>query len=283
MSAVLADHAMMRVTTAADGFVARIEGVAVDRVDDASFAAIYDLFVKHPVLVFPGQTIDARAFHAFTDRFGQVTEHVLQQYHHESVPGVSYITNVHRDGSLDMAGYTRSATWHTDRSYDQRPTKTTALYAVEIPPVGGNTLFADMYRAAAALPEALRRQLEGRLCRFEWHARKLQGATVLTAEQRAKTPGATHPILMRHPESGRETLFVDPGNMAQIVGLEREESEAILQPLFTHCEQPEFQYRHAWVPGELVIWDNRCSMHRAGGGYPPDQRRILMRTQTLAR
>jgi taurine dioxygenase len=266
-----------------DGFVARVEGVDVAAVDDALFEALYRVFLDYPVLVFPGQKLDARQFYAFTDRFGAVVQHVLREYHHESVPGVSYITNVHADGSLDVKGYKRSREWHTDRSYDQRTGKTTALYALEIPAVGGHTDFADMYRACAALPADLRQALEGRIGVYRWHGRHAHSAIPLTAEQQAETPGAEHPILRRHPESGREALYVDPGNQVSILGMAPEQGEAVLQRLFQHCEQPAFQYSHPWHVGELVIWDNRCTMHRAAGGYPPEQRRVLMRTQTLAR
>ncbi|MCZ8309463.1 MAG: TauD/TfdA family dioxygenase [Magnetospirillum sp.] len=273
----------LRVETVVDGFVARIRGIDITAMDDTIFAAIYRKFLDTPVLVFPDQPKDAAAFFAFTNRFGQVVEHVLNQFHHPSVWGVSFITNVRPDGAPDPVGYKRSREWHTDRSYDTSPGKTTALLALEMPEIGGKTDFADMYAAYAALPDDLRVALAGKVGIFRWSGRKAEGSVNLTPDQSARLVDATHPILQLHPESGRPTVYVDPGNLIGIVGMTQAESEPILQRLFAHCLQPAFHYAHKWTVGELVIWDNRCSMHRAAGGYAPTERRVLIRTQTQSR
>lgn len=266
-----------------DGFVGRIRGVDIGKMDDALFDAIYEQFLETPVLVIPGQRPDPKAFYDFTNRFGEVVEHVLNQYHHPDVKGVSYITNVRADGVPDPLGYNRSREWHTDRSYDPRPGKTTALLALEMPSVGGATDFTDGYRAFAMLPADLRRALAGKTGIFRWSGRKFAGAMKLNDDQKKKMVDAEHPILALHPESGRPTIYADPGNLVEIKGMSIEEGEAILQRVFAHYTRPEFQYAHYWSVGDFVIWDNRCSMHRAAGGYPPEQRRVLIRTQTQSR
>ena len=283
MSALANLRAKLRVTPVKPGFVARIDGVDISSIDDETFATIYDQFLETPILLLPGQPDDPRAFFDFTNRFGEVVEHVLREYHHPEVRGVSMITNLDANGEIDPKGVMRSLAWHTDRSYDPRSGKTTALLAEEIPSVGGHTVFADLYRAYADLPDDLRRALAGKTGMFHWHGRQLEGAIPLTSEQAKEVPGGRHPILQIHPESGRPTLYVDPGNLIGIVGMTQEESEPILQRLFKHCLREELHYGHRWSPGDLIIWDNRCSMHRAGGGYPAGERRILMRTQTIAR
>jgi taurine dioxygenase len=273
----------LRVTTLAPGFVARVEGVDITRLDDATFAALYDQFIATPVLVLPGQPADAAAFFAASERFGEVVEHVLRQFHHPEVWGVCYVNNLDTEGRIDPKGVNRSTGWHTDRCYDPRMGKTTALLGVEVPSRGGDTLFADLYAACTALPADLRTALAGKIGQFRWHGRPADHAVALTAAQQEEAPGGDHPILSVHPESGRPTLYVAPGNMTGIIGMDRDESEPLLQRLFRHCLEERFHHAHRWTPGDLVIWDNRCTMHRAGGGYPPGERRVLMRTQTIAR
>jgi taurine dioxygenase len=286
MTALAAPAASRRafdVETIVEGFVARVEGLDIDDVGDALFERIYEQFLETPVLVLPGQRPDPKAFYDFTNRFGEVVEHVLNQYHHPDVKGVSYITNVRPDGAPDPQGYNRSREWHTDRSYDPRPGKTTALLALEMPSVGGATDFADGYRAYTALPTDLRRALAGKTGVFRWAGRKFVGAMNLTDEQKRQMLDAEHPILTLHPESGRPTIYADPGNLVALKGVPAAPGEAILQRLFAHYTRLEFQYAHRWNVGDFVIWDNRCSMHRAAGGYPPEHRRVLIRTQTQAR
>ncbi len=210
MSALAKQRPLLRATTIKPGFVTRIDGVDIANLDDETFATIYELFIETPVLFLPGQAEDARAFYDFTDRFGEIVEHVLREYHHPAVQGVSMITNLDSNGNIDPKGVMRSLAWHTDRSYDPRTGKTTALLAQEVPSVGGHTVFADLYRAYADLPDDLRQALAGKTGMFHWHGRQLEGAIPLTPEQAKEVPGGRHAILQVHPESGRPTSMSIP-------------------------------------------------------------------------
>lgn len=261
----------------------RVEGVRVTHLNAGDFAEIEQLMLEHPVLVFPDQALSATDLWNFSERFGRVVPHVLKQYHHPDQPGVSYVTNVKPSGEVDPDGVTRGMTWHTDRSYDPNPGKTTALYALEVTTSGGETEFADMYAAHDELPDELRRALEGRIGHYAWGGRRLGTAVNLSDEQKLQMTTGLHKIISKHPQTGRPTLYVDCGNLIAIEGMEDAESEPLLRALFEHCTAPRFQMRHAWRRGDLVIWDNRCTVHRAAGGYPPMERRVFWRTQTEAR
>jgi len=186
------------------------------------------------------------------------------------------------DGALDMAIYRRGAEgWHTDGAYDQEPFKATQLYALAVPSRGGDTLFASMYAAYDALPQRLKQQLEGRVGAFTYGGRR-KATTLLNAEDRDWKP-VFHPIVRTHPETGRKALYFDPGKILRIEGLEASESDALIDELAGYMIQPEGQYRHTWHKGDIVIWDNRCSYHKAAGDYPPEEDRIHWRVSIKER
>jgi taurine dioxygenase len=186
------------------------------------------------------------------------------------------------DGRLDMAIYRRGAEgWHTDGAYDREPFKATQLYALAVPSTGGDTLFASMYAAYDALPPRLKQRLEGRLGAFTYGGRR-KATALLNPEDREWTP-VFHPIIRTHPETGRKGLYFDPGKILRIEGLEDSESEALIEELTDRMIQPEGAYRHRWRRGDIVIWDNRCSYHKAAGDYPPDEDRIHWRVSIKER
>ena len=165
--------------------------------------------------------------------------------------------------------------WHTDGAYDAVPFKATQLYAVAIPSRGGDTLFASMYAAYAALPQSLKDRLEGRLGAFTYGGRQKRAA-LLDEHDRDWKP-VFHPIVRTHPETGRKALYFDPGKILRIEGLEESESDALIDELTERMIQADAQYRHKWTVGDVVIWDNRCSYHLAAGDYPPEEDRIHWR------
>ena len=176
-----------------------------------------------------------------------------------------------------MAVYGRGAdSFHTDGAYDDDPFKATQLYALAIPSRGGDTYFASMYAAYDALPQRLKDRLEGRKAAFVYGGRTARHVTLLNEEDRNKAP-AMHPIIRVHPETGRKALYFDPGKILAIEGLEESESDEIIDELEDYMLQPEGQYTHKWRVGDVVIWDNRCSYHKAAGDYPPEEDRIHWR------
>jgi len=257
---------------------AEIRGVDVRALDDAGFAAIYRAWLDCNVVVVPGQDLQIEDFLRYSRRFGVVHPHPSKMTRHPDHPEITLlgVDKFGPDGALDMAVYRRGAEgWHTDGAYDQEPFKATQLYALAVPSTGGDTLFASMYAAYDALPPRLAQRLDGRNGAFTYGGRR-KATALLNAEDRDWTP-VFHPIIRTHPETGRKALYFDPGKILRIEGLDESESDALIEELTACMIQPDAQYRHRWRKGDIVIWDNRCSYHKAAGDYPPEEDRIHWR------
>jgi taurine dioxygenase len=263
---------------------AEILGVDVKTLDDAAFAVIYQAWLDCNVVVVPGQELQIDEFLRYSRRFGLVLPHPSKMTRHPDYPEITLlgVNKFGPDGALDMAIYRRGAEgWHTDGAYDQEPFKATQLYALAVPSRGGDTHFASMYAAYDALPEALKRRLGGLRGAFTYGGRG-KATALLNEEDRDWTP-VFHPIVRTHPETGRKGLYFDPGKILRIEGLEEPESDALIEELTARMIQPDGQYRHAWRKGDIVIWDNRCSYHKAAGDYPPEEDRIHWRVSIKER
>ena len=255
-----------------------IRGVDVRTLDDAGFATIYRAWLDHNVAVVPEQELQIEDFLSYSRRFGVVVPHPSKMTRHPDYPEITLlgVNKFGADGRLDLAIYRRGAEgWHTDGAYDQDPFKATQLYALAVPSRGGDTCFASMYAAYDALPARLKQRLEGRLGAFTYGGRR-RATALLNPEDRDWTP-VCHPIIRTHPETGRQGLYFDPGKILRIEGLEAAESDALIEELTERMIQPEGEYRHRWRKGDIVIWDNRCSYHKAAGDYPPEEDRIHWR------
>ena len=263
---------------------AEIQGVDVKTLDDSGFAVIYRAWLDCNVVVVPGQELQIEDFLRYSRRFGLVLPHPSKMTRHPDYPEITVlgVNKFGPDGALDLAIYRRGAEgWHTDGAYDQEPFKATQLYALAIPSTGGDTLFASMYAAYEALPQPLQQRLEGRRGAFTYGGRRKVTA-LLNEEDRDWTP-VFHPIIRTHPETGRKGLFFDPGKILRIEGLDEHESDDIIEELTDRMIQPDAQYRHQWRKGDVVIWDNRCSYHKAVGDYPPEEDRIHWRVSIKER
>jgi taurine dioxygenase len=257
---------------------AEIRGVDVKTLDDASFAAIYRAWLDCNVLVVPGQDLQIDDFLRYSRRFGLVEPHPSKTTRHPDYPEITLlgVNKFRPDGTLDLAIYRRGAEgWHTDGAYDQEPFKATQLYALAVPRSGGDTLFASMYAAYGAMPPRLKRRLEGLNGAFTYGGRRK--ATALLNEEDRDWKPVFHPIIRTHPETGRKGLYFDPGKILRIEGLDEGESDAMIEELTGYMIQPDAQYRHRWRKGDVVIWDNRCSYHKAAGDYPPEEDRVHWR------
>ena len=257
---------------------AEIHGVDVKTLDDAGFAAIYGAWLDYNVLVLPGQQLELDDFLRYSRRFGAIYPHPSKSTRHPHHPEITVlgVNKFGSDGTLDQAIYRRGAEgWHTDGAYDAEPFKATQLYALAVPSRGGDTLFASMYAAHDALPSRLRDRLEGRTGIFTYGGRR-KATALLDPEDRDWTP-VRHPIIRTHPETGRKGLYFDPGKILRIEGVDEHESDALIDELTERMIQPEGEYRHRWRKGDIVIWDNRCSYHKAAGDYPPEEDRIHWR------
>jgi len=263
---------------------AEVRRVDVKTLDDAGFAAIYRAWLDSNVLVIRDQDLQIEDFLRYSRRFGVVLPHPSKSTRHPDYPEITMlgVNKFGPDGALDMAIYRRGAEgWHTDGAYDQEPFKATQLYALAVPSRGGDTHFASMYAAYDALPQELKRRLEGVRGAFTYGGRK-KATALLNEEDRDWTP-VFHPIIRTHPETGRKGLYFDPGKILRVEGLGERESDEVIEELTARMIQPGAEYRHAWRRGDVVIWDNRCSYHKAAGDYPPEEDRIHWRVSIKER
>lgn len=260
---------------------ATVTGVNLaDGLDSQTAAAIRAAWLEHKVLAFPDQQLSDEDLESFVPHFGDYGEDPF----FESIPGHEHIAEICR--LADEKAPLFAETWHTDWSFQAQPPIATCLYGIAIPPVGGNTSFANQELALADMPKALRSQIEGRQAihsaQLGYAPDGLYGMEDQRSDRSMKiTPSAeaykrqSHPFIRRHPETGRETLFGCLG--AYIIGIEGmpdDEAMDLLHELLAWQTQEAFQYSHEWRPSMLVMWDNRCLLHRANGGYDGHDRRL---------
>ncbi len=236
---------------------------------------ILAIFQTHPVLVFRDQQYD------FTLNFGEIEGlHVGRHVDNQRYTAVHQVSNLDEDGQpsarlRDRGNYF----WHSDKSYHAVPSLLTMLHAVELPPAGGETQFANTAQAYAALDDATKQRIHGLRAIHSWEASRLQsGSPPATEAQMAERPPVDHPVVRVHPDTERLALYL--GNHAShIAGMDMVQGAALLRSLLAHATQPAFVYSHAWRSGDLVLWDNRCLVHRALP-HPNmgEHRRVLHRT-----
>jgi taurine dioxygenase len=261
-----------------------VRGVDVKTLDDDGFAVLYRAWLDGNILVVPDQELEIEDFLRYSRRFGVVVPHPSKMTRHPDYPEITLlgVNKFAPDGTLDPKIYRRGAEgWHTDGAYDQEPFKATQLYALAVPSRGGDTFFASMYAAYDALPQRLKERLDGRTGVFTYGGRR-KAQALLNPEDRDWTP-VFHPIIRTHPETGRKGLYFDPGKILRIEGVEEQESDALIEELTSRMIQPDGEYRHQWRKGDIVIWDNRCSYHKAAGDYPPEEDRIHWRVSIKER
>jgi len=262
---------------------AEIRNVDLKRLGDAAFAALLHAFHQHSVLLVRGQTLSDQDLIGFSRRFGDLDWAPVQENGRrfvEGLPEIYIVSNVKVNGEAIGSLGAGEAVWHTDMSYLDTPPIASALYALEIPPSGGNTSFCSMYAVYDALPSELKRRIAGLKIKHDGTYNSggfLRQGVTPTDDPRA-SPGAVHPLVCTHPDTGRQMLYLGRRRNAYLMGLELAESEALLDELWTHVARPEFAWEHAWQVGDLVIWDNRCTMHRRDP-FDDSSRRIMHRTQ----
>ena len=191
---------------------------------------------------------------------------------------VNIISSEDRDELGDGRKIVNGANWHTDDSFMREPCSLTMLYGVVVPSRGGDTQFTNMYAAYDDLPAETKARIDPLKVIHKYSSsRKLTHVSTRPAEEMAAMPEATHPLVRTHPETRRKSLYLNPNRMERIVGLERAESDRLLDELIAHATQMKYQYRHVWRQGDIVIWDNRCTMHKANADYPDGERRLMHR------
>ncbi len=247
------------------------------KLDPGTVADIHAAWLEHLVLNFPGQDISPDDQARFAGYFGKVGAYMRpkdQQHPDHASSTFMLISNIRENGKPIGAHPDGEMMFHTDTAYHEIPHKATTLYGVEVPSKGGHTVFSDQYKVYDALSDDLKRRLNGAMAVNVYEF----GTTVKTFDRydRERLPHHTHPVFRRHPETGRIAVYVAPLMTEEIIGFSDADSREILAEIYAVQQRPEFIYGHAWQARDLVMWDNRCTVH-ARTDFSPDERRLLRR------
>ncbi|MCE2492872.1 MAG: TauD/TfdA family dioxygenase [Alphaproteobacteria bacterium] len=247
--------------------------------DETTFRTIHGAFLEHSLILFRDQHITPEQHIAFSRRFGGLATHVFDQFLLPEHPEILRVSNKREKGELiglaDAGKY-----WHSDLAYMKRPSLGSILHALQVPPTGGDTLFANMTRAYDTLPQAAKGRLGGMMAVnrvAEGRRTSVDGRIRMSKAQLTKTPDVVHPVIRTHPETGCKSLYVSQSHTDRIVGMDLEEGRALIRKLVAHATRPENIYTHKWRPYDILMWDNRCTMHRVAP-YDRRHRRHMHRT-----
>jgi taurine dioxygenase len=258
---------------------ARIEGLDRRRAGEPETAALLNgALAEHLLVVVPGGRMAPPQTLAFARAFGTPRTQLLRYKRSGDVPEVSVmVSTLMADGTTDKTAI-RAEDWHTDDSYFAVPAKATLLHGIKIPSRGGSTWFCSMHSVYEALPATLRQRLDGMRAIHGYDTPRARNRpSARTPQEIAETPDVEHPLVRTHPETGRKALYLNPNRLDRIVGLERAESDALLDTLADEARKPRHHFGHVWQAGDIVIWDNRATMHRVVNDYPMGEPRIMQR------
>ena len=248
-----------------------------------AFRALYDAFLRHQVLVFPPCELAPAAQVALARQFGKVQVHVMSMYHADGFPELYRLSNVGADGKPNGRHPDKGTlAWHTDGSWQRVTGQATIIYGEVVPALGGETHFCDMYGAYERLSEAWKRRIDGlrAIHNLDFSRTRRHGADLLSEAQKRDAPPVDHPIVRRHPETGRACLYL--GDHAEsIVGMPYGEGRALIDELNALAVHADLTYEHRWQPHQLIVWDNRCLMHRATEYDPATELRVVRRCTVL--
>jgi taurine dioxygenase len=264
---------------------AEISGVDLRRLDAGAFGQIHDAFLAYQVLAIRSQRLTPADQITFSQKFGPLEDQLNAHYTVEGYPDVLVLSNDVKDGKpiglIDGGDF-----WHSDSSHRERPSMATLLHAVKNPKKGGDTEFANMYAAYETLPEPMKRRIAGLKGVHAVSKLKNKRVTVSSRrpdgkdfyERQKAIPDQVWPLVRTHPVTGRKALYLSPRFTIGIEGLPEAAADEILDYLFAHQVRDDFVYRHTWRDGDLVIWDNRCVIHHATGGFTYPDVRTMHRT-----
>ncbi|MFZ9150479.1 MAG: TauD/TfdA dioxygenase family protein [Burkholderiales bacterium] len=256
---------------------AEIRGVDLTRIDDATFQALHKVWLEHMLLLFRGQKFAPEALVTLVKRdlYERIANQVFQL-----PPEVTVVTNIRENGKPVGILGDGEVVWHSDFSFKDKPTAARMLLAVEIPPAGGHTYFSNCYAAYDTMSDDMKRRIAGKTIKqadIVDTAMKLRPGASLDMDIR-NVPGPSHPIISTHPETGRNMIFLGRRHGAYVNGLSLEDSEALLNELWAHTTQQRFVYEHEWQQGDVVVWDNRATLHKRDA-FNSESRRILYAAQ----
>jgi taurine dioxygenase len=257
---------------------AEIVGVDLsEEIEDHIFEQIRDAWHRNLVILLRGQELSEEDQVRFAEKFGPPAVIHTKQFVRNH-PAVMLISNIREDGKPIGALPDGEMHFHTDQCHQERPAMASMLYALEVPSTGGNTLFANGYMAYETLPDGIKRRIEGRkaLNAYDYDGAAMKRGTRLADG----APSCVHPVVRTHPATGRKALYVNRLMTVRIEGLPEAESNELLATLFDHQERREFIYEHVWRPGDLLMWDNRCTLH-ARTDFSANERRLMRRVTIL--
>jgi len=262
---------------------AELDGVDLKNLDPLQFAALERAWHDHQVVLVRGQSLTDADLVAFSRRFGNLDLAPVQETGRrfvEGIPEIYIVSNVIVNGEPIGSLGAGEAVWHTDMSYLDVPPMASMLYALEVPAAGGNTSFCSMYAVYEALPAELKRRIAPLKIKHDgtYNSGGYLRQGVAATDDPRTSPGAVHPLVCTHPDTGRRMLYLGRRRNAYLVGLDLAESERLLDQLWGFVENPQFAWQHVWRVGDLVLWDNRCTMHRRDP-FDASARRIMHRTQ----
>jgi taurine dioxygenase len=275
--------ALLTVIPTGSALGAEVCGLDLRTVDEAKACAVRQAWLDHQVLLFRDQHLDDAELIAFSRWFGDLDLAPVQETGRRFVDGhpeLYVVSNVVENGVPIGSLGAGEAAWHTDMSYLADPPQASILYAIEVPSSGGDTIFCSMYAAWEALPAALGRQIEAARVKHDgtYNSGGFVRQGVVPSDDPRASPGTLHPMVTIHPETGRRCLYLGRRRNAYVDGLPLEESEALLDAVWSCSTRDEGTWRHQWRVGDVVLWDNRCTMHRRDS-FDPTARRIMHRTQ----
>ena len=284
----------MRITPNNAGLGARVEGIDLSQsLSPADFKTVLRALGQYGVLCFPKQDLDAPALSAFGSRFGELEVNVANLFHAEGHPEVMHLSNM-KDADGKPIGLSDAGQgWHTDMSYSKEIALANVLHAKRVPRRNGRVLgctqFRNVHAAYDDLPAEVKQRIEGRTAIHDfqkfWDMMRIRPGSIrgpLTPEQRAKKPPVSQPMVRIHPITGRRVLYANSGYAMYVEGMERAESDALLDYLFRHQAQEKYLYTHEWDEGDVLMWDNIGTTHNAVADYGPDEHRFILRVQVMA-
>ena len=266
---------------------AEVSGINVATLNQTEFEFLREQFHKNIVLVVKNQDLSPASQTEFACRFGEIQYHISPEYLMKNQPEVMILSNETQNGKF-IGLPDGGSEWHSDHSYVDQPTGYTMLHALKVPKDGGDTEWINMVEAYETLSEEMKGRLKGLVSIHSFNRLKNRRLTIKVLHgddkeyyEKRSPPDSYHPIVRTHPYTGKKALYVSPRFTIGIKDIDEEEAQSLLDELFKHCQNREFVYRHRWTVGDLLLWDNRSTIHLATGGVPEGQARRMHRTTVL--
>lgn len=260
------------------GFAAEIGGADLsNNWSEETIKRVRDIWFEHKLVIFRSQSLEDSDLERFVGYFGDIFVHIRSQFHSAGNPGITLVSNVKKQGKSIGALGDYGIGWHCDQIYREQPAFSTILYGVETPSEGGNTSICDLAQAYAEMPAELKSKIDGKRAVYSIAKITEKRDYETTATQIAASPDVAHPLVRRHPFTGRPALFFSPDHVVEIEGVAESEQAELQQRLVDWASQDRFVYEHCWHVGDVIMWDNSSTMHRRSG-FPSTDRRLLKRT-----